>query len=69
MQTNEIRNHVLSTKTVRNDVYLTAIINTQEKELQRLKANNIELNHKLTNYNVSYHLFYTCSLCLNLINF
>lgn len=38
---------------MRNDLYLTAIINTQEQEIQRLKVINSELNNKLSNSKVS----------------
>lgn len=54
MRTAEIRNQIMFTKTVRNDLYLTAIMNTQEKEIQRLHAVNIELKTKLSNYKVNY---------------
>jgi hypothetical protein len=57
MRTTEIRNHVISTKTVRNDVYLTAIMNTQEQEIQRLRAINNELSNTYLKYYVSF-----CSL-------
>jgi hypothetical protein len=43
---------------VRNDLYLTAIINTQEQEIQRLKVINNELNNKLSNSIVSIFLRY-----------
>ncbi|XP_025423509.1 uncharacterized protein LOC112692900 [Sipha flava] len=45
----EKKNHIVPSKTVRNDLYLTAIINTQEQEIQRLKVINNELNNKLSN--------------------
>ncbi|XP_050437475.1 uncharacterized protein LOC126843766 [Adelges cooleyi] len=51
MRSNEIRDHMISTKTVRNDVYLTAIINTQEQALQKLQNVNNELRTQLTLYN------------------
>lgn len=54
MRTTEIRNHVISTKTVRNDVYLTAIINTQEQEIQRLRTINNELSNTYLKYYVSF---------------
>lgn len=58
---------MVSTKTVRNDVYLTAIINTQEQEIQKLKAINNELHNKLSNDNVSIYLdiFFTLSIVFN----
>ncbi|XP_060872891.1 uncharacterized protein LOC132946826 [Metopolophium dirhodum] len=60
MRTTEIRNHVISTKIVRNEVYLTAIINTQEQEIQRLRAINNELcntNTYLKYYNQPGHIY------------
>lgn len=57
MHTTEIKNNFLSTKTVRNDLYLTAIINTQEQEIQRLKVINNELIATLPKHNVSYYSF------------
>lgn len=53
MHTNKIRNHIVSTKTIKNDLYLTAIINSQEQEIQRLQVINNELKIKLLKYNVS----------------
>lgn len=67
MRTTEIRNHVISTKIVRNEVYLTAIINTQEQEIQRLRA----INNKLSNTNtylkhyVSFHLLHFINCIFN----
>lgn len=55
MQTTEKKSHVPSTKTIRNDIYLTAIINTQEKEIQKLRFINNELKIKLLKHNVSYN--------------
>lgn len=54
MRTTEMRNDIMSTKTVRNDLFLTAIINTQEREIQRLKAINNELITTLPKHNVSF---------------
>jgi len=45
----------MSTKTLKNDIYLTAIINTQEQEIQKLQTINNELKIKLSKYNVSSH--------------
>jgi len=60
MRTTEIKNHVISTKIVRNEVYLTAIVNTQEQEIQRLRAINNELSNTNTygKYYVSFHFLY-----------
>lgn len=55
MCTNEVRHH-LSAKIVRNDLYLTAVINTQEQEIQRLQAINYELKTKFFKSNVGFHL-------------
>lgn len=55
MRTTEIRNQIASTKAVKNDLYLTAIINTQEQEIRRLQAVNNELKTKLSNYKVNYY--------------
>jgi len=41
----------LSTKTIKNYVYLTALINTQEHEIQRLQDINNELQTKLSKFN------------------
>lgn len=54
MHTSKIRNHIVSTKTVKNDLYLTAIINSQEQEIQRLQDINSELKIQLLKYNVSF---------------
>lgn len=48
----------MSTKTIRNDLYLTAIINTQEQKIQSLQVMNNELKIKLSKYNVSFYLLY-----------
>jgi len=56
MYTTETRNHMMSTKTMKNDVYLIAIINSQEQEIQKLQAVNNELKNKLSEYNASYAL-------------
>lgn len=53
MRTTEIKNYMVSTKTVRNDLFLTAIINTQEQAIQRLHVINNELKIKFSKYNVS----------------
>lgn len=55
MCTSEIKNYIASTKTVKNDVYLMALINTQEQEIQRLQAINYELKIKLSKLNVSFY--------------
>jgi len=64
MRTTEIRNHVISTKIVRNEIYLTAILNSQEQEIQRLRAINNELSNTNTylKYYVSLHLLYFIKL-------
>lgn len=54
MHTSKIRNPIVSIKTVKNDLYLTAIINSQEQEIQRLQVINNELKIKLIKYNVSF---------------
>lgn len=68
MGTTEIRNHMLSTKTVKNDVYLTALINTQEHEIQRLQNINNELKTKLSKFNVSFILLYSIHLIVFFYN-
>lgn len=58
MCTTEIRNHMVSTKTVKNDIYLMALINTQEQKIQRLQAMNYELKVKLSKLNVSFYYIF-----------
>lgn len=58
MSTAETRNIMMSTKAVKNDIYLTAIINTQEQKIQKLQALNNELKLKFSKYNASVHLQY-----------
>ncbi|XP_050521031.1 uncharacterized protein LOC126894225 isoform X2 [Daktulosphaira vitifoliae] len=48
MHTTEIKSHMISNKSIRNEVYLTAIINTQEQALQRLQNINRDLKTKLS---------------------
>lgn len=69
MRTTEIRNHVISTKIVRNEVYLTAIINTQEQEIQRLRSINNELSNNNTylKHYVSFYLLHFINCILNSI--
>lgn len=55
LRTPEIKNYMMSTKTLKNDVYLTAIINTQEQEIQRLKVINNEFRNKLLKHKVSFY--------------
>lgn len=49
----------MSTKTLKNDLYLTAIINSQEHQIQRLQIINNELKIKLSKYNVSFSCKFT----------
>lgn len=49
---------MMSTKTVKNDVYLLALINTQEQAIQRLQAINYELKIKLSKLNVSFYYIF-----------
>lgn len=58
----EIRNNTVTTKTFRNDIYLTAVINTQEQKIQKLKSINNELKIKLLKCNVSFYLLYYTEL-------
>jgi len=58
MHTTETRNHMMSTRTMKNDVYLIAIINSQEQEIQKLQAINNELKIKLSKYNASFCALY-----------
>lgn len=57
MHTSEVKSYMVSSKTVKNDLYLTAIINTQEKSLQRLQAINNELKIQYSKYHVGSKLY------------
>lgn len=66
MHTTKIRNYKVSTKTEKNDLFLTAIINSQEQEIQRLQAINNELKIKLLKSNVSLNMH--CVIHNNIFN-